>query len=216
MSRIPQQKGKRGSLKWIQAAIENAPELIQPKTIETVHWLSPLSGDDYAEYRDEAFLSCVGLDHLSDELKAFWPSRGPQWDALGKAGDTIILVEAKAHVREFYSPGTQAGPASKALIENSLAKAKTALGAQDLSDWSQLFYQYTNRIAHLNWLIDNGVSACLLFVSFVKDDDMKGPGTAEAWKAVFQTADHALGIPTYHKLSKYILHVYPDVTKISD
>ena len=45
-------------------------------------WVSPLKKDRFSEYQDTAFLKACGLEHLSDELKAFWPRRGPVWDAL--------------------------------------------------------------------------------------------------------------------------------------
>ena len=211
MSRVPQPQGERGSLKWIQAFIERAPDALVPQGLDSIEWLSPLRSDAFAEYRDTAFLEVLGLGQQAEALRAFWPRSGPQWDALGRSGDTVILVEAKAHLREFFSPGTQAGPASKAVIGEALAQVKTALGARDVSDWSQLFYQYTNRLAFLWWMRSRGIDARLLFISFVGDVEMSGPSSAAEWNAAFTTAEHALGLNSRHVLSRYVHHIYPDV-----
>jgi|GEM_PF-1898197 putative hemolysin len=41
---------------------------------------------------------------------------------------------------------------------------------------------------------------------------MKGPVSAETWEAAFQTADFALGLPKRHKFSRFIHHVFSDVS----
>ncbi len=33
-----------------------------------LRWVSPLESENFAEYRDEAFLKALGLDRLTDEL----------------------------------------------------------------------------------------------------------------------------------------------------
>ncbi|MCW5718337.1 MAG: hypothetical protein KIS68_10955 [Bauldia sp.] len=104
--RIPQPLGTRGSLRWVQIAINRHPDLLEA-ALPGIRWLSPLAADDYAEYRDGSFLRLVGLDSLTPKLKGFWPTRGPQWDALGLMGTAPVLVEAKAHLREFISPPTR-------------------------------------------------------------------------------------------------------------
>ena len=67
MGRVKQSIGERGSLKWIQKAINQTPprkldELILPhlKGAESITWSSPLSSDSHAEYRDAAFLEKIG------------------------------------------------------------------------------------------------------------------------------------------------------------
>jgi hypothetical protein len=112
--RVPQLKEKpRGSQKWIQDLINACPELLNVRIREKVAslsereicWVSPLRQDDFAEYRDAAFLTRLNLKDFSKKLCQFWPQNGPQWDALGRTSDgkAFILVEAKANVPELVS-----------------------------------------------------------------------------------------------------------------
>lgn len=167
MGRVSQLAGKRGSLKWIQQAVNEAwPSLNEPildavGKDQTVDWRSPLHSDDYAEYRDGAFLERIGLGHLRPELAAYWPSGGPQWDALGvTSGGTVLLVEAKAHIAEMCSPGSSASEASLKLIKLRLNETAEALRAKsNRAHWHVVFYQLANRLAHLHWLRTRAVSA---------------------------------------------------------
>lgn len=61
--------------------------------IRPIEWLSPLRTDDYAEYRDAAFLQKLGLAQHAAALKEFWPTRGPQWDGLGHDGQQTVYSE---------------------------------------------------------------------------------------------------------------------------
>ena len=68
MGRIIQPKGDRGSLKWIQHVINGCPDVLSKPILDaigagktqSIEWLSPLADDDYAEYRDQAFLELLG------------------------------------------------------------------------------------------------------------------------------------------------------------
>lgn len=51
-------------------------------TAEAIDWRSPLQSAAFKEYRDGEFLAAVELSGVADELKEFWPARGPRWDAL--------------------------------------------------------------------------------------------------------------------------------------
>lgn len=221
--RAVQPVGSKGSLKWMQlAANQKAGSLEEPiisrvGNASKIEWLSPLERDDFAEYRDAAFLKLLRLPHLADELKHFWPRGGPQWDALGKTDNgCVLLVEAKAHIAEFCSPPSQASETSLDKIKASLGWAAKRLGVAeyDAERWHRQFYQYANRLAHLVWLRDRGVDAFLVTVDFCGDEEMKGPNSSEAWKAAYQAAEYALGLPKRHSHSPYILHVYPDVRLI--
>ncbi|MBD3785767.1 MAG: hypothetical protein IE922_02185 [Sphingomonadales bacterium] len=211
--RVPQAEGTKGSLKWIQRAVALRPDLLQPPGLAPIRWLSPLASDDFAEYRDGAFLDLLGLGHLTPALAAFWPRGGPQWDALGLAGDLPVLLEAKAHIGEFLSPPTQARDAARAQINAAFAQVQPIFRAKPRAPWTDLFYQYANRLAHLAFLHAQGCPAHLMFVGFLGDQTpgIDGPATAEAWQAAFHCADHVLGLPRRHPLARYIHHLTPHV-----
>ena len=208
--RVIQPAGQRGSLKWIQRAVNEALEnpICAATRATGIDWLSPLASDDFAEYRDTAFLTRIGCGDLAAELAAFWPARGPQWDALGRTdrGD-VLLIEAKAHVAELCSPATQASPAPRVRIEAALEGLAERLGARaGHAPWATTFYQLANRLAHLDFLRRNGVAAWLVLVNVVGDDDIGGPSTSAAWEAAYQVAFYALGLPRRHALSRYLIH----------
>jgi hypothetical protein len=188
-----QKKGEKGSLKWIQILINNRPDIIGSRMRSKfeipidvdIQWISPLKEDDYAEYRDEAFLTALGLMHkpMKVKLSDFWPKGGPQWDALGKLSDgSVLLVEAKAHISEVISHIQAISPISIKFIEESLERTKRKLGVKTKNLWTTPFYQYANRIAHLHFLKNlNGIKSYLVFVNFIGDEEMDGPKTELEW-----------------------------------
>ena len=224
MSRIEQDKGKRGSLKWIQRAVnERWADLDQPILAKvpralSINWSSSLVADNYAEYRDAGFLARLELSDMEAELAGFWPARGPQWDALGRTdAGHVLLVEAKAHVQELCSSSTAAGPESRGIIEKRLAEVASRLGARNgHAPWADQFYQLGNRLAHLEFLRQRGVPAYLVLVNFLNDSDMSGPTTIEAWQAAYDVALHVMGLGRRHALSAYMVDVYPDVSRYRD
>jgi hypothetical protein len=52
-------------------------------------------------------------------------------------------------------------------------------------------------------------------VNFLNDTDMHGPTTPEVWEAADQVVNHVMGLKKPHQLSRYIIHVYPDVPAIT-
>jgi hypothetical protein len=174
------------------------PEL----TDATIQWRSPLASESYAEYWDRAFLDNGGLSQHAAELKAFWPSGGPHWDALaavtvpGSNRPGVLLAEGKSYPGELYGSGCQAKPGSqsRALIENSLANTQRTLGVTDRTpaDWCGPLYQSANRLAHQQWLRTRGVRVWLVHLLFV-DDPIK-PTSAKEWEAAMAAADEELGV----------------------
>ena len=224
--RVPQPEGNKGSLKWIQKLVNEHPQVLDREIksacnipdAESITWVSPLREDEYAEYRDDSFLAQLDVKLGYHPLNKFWPDRGPQWDALGKThGGAQILVEAKAHVDELESDGTQASGPSRDTIQESLWKVQEFLGVDRSIPWTGKFYQYANRLAHLYLLRElNEVNANLVFVYFIGDKDVKGPNSEAEWKAALTIAKGVLGLGERHQLSKYIGEVFIDVRNLKD
>jgi len=181
--RTLQPMGTKGSLKWIQKLINEKPQIIDSRLGHNeIEWRSPLSQDDFAEYRDSEFLTVLGLDHLHPALKKFWPRNGPQWDALGRAGQTILLVEAKANIPEISSSCAAKSPRSITTINNAFIATKAFFGVDSKNNWLTGYYQYANRLAHLYFLREIcNVDAVLVFIYFC-DDPTHIPTSAQEWQ----------------------------------
>ncbi len=219
MSRIIQTKGTKGSLKWVQEVVNNKPHLLYnpiKKSIgadkkNNIEWLSPKANDNYAEYRDQAFLDLLGIKLTKTKLQDFWPNRGPQWDALGRLGnEAYFLVEAKAHISEIISSSQAKSPKSKALIKKSLDKTQKYLDLKPHIDLTQGFYQYANRLAHLYFLrVLNHIPAYMTFIYFI-DDHTHIPTTKAEWTGALKLMHSFLGNHN-HNLFKYVIDVFIDV-----
>jgi len=225
MTRIIQKSDGHGSLKDIQLLVNKNVSLIDNylKNIfmgfsnDEIIWTSPLEQDDFAEYRDNDFLLKVGLDPNRINLDKFWPTRGPQWDALAKTKNgKIILVEAKANIPELVSPATGAKKKSKCLIDNSLCETKKYLNITNDIDWSGKFYQYTNRLAHLYFLREKcKEQAYLINIYFIGDKTVLGPKTKQEWDGALKVLKTYLGI-SRHKLSKYTADIFIDINDLKN
>lgn len=228
MARYPQERAHKGSQKWLQDLVNDCPELLDAairremsEIAAPIEWVSPLADDDFAEYRDGAFLEKLGVSLDCVPLDEFWPPRGPQWDALGKTrGGQIILLEAKAHVDEAIS-SCQACENSRALIRESLESVKSYVGARPSADWMENFYQYGNRLAHLFLLRHlNGIPAFLVNLYFLNAVEMTSPSTivpktVEEWEDAIANQERILGIPPKHALSQHMVRAFVDTRDIA-
>jgi hypothetical protein len=123
-------------------------------------WLSPVKEDGYKEYTGKRFWDLIFS--LSDttplkETRSFWPLRGCHWDGIievlnGSVRVGIILLEAKAHTSELFSSISARSESSIRIILDTLEKVKGKLRAVNESDWTGLYYQTANRIAHIMYL----------------------------------------------------------------
>lgn len=195
---------RAGSQRWLQIGVDRKPELLQSalrragalERRETLEWATPRAEDNFREFRDQEALRRAGLSPATP-LSAFWPARGPVWDAIGRTSmDAAVFVEAKAHIAEAASPGTTATAASKAKIEAVLGAARRYYGPRSRASWTGLFYQYANRLAHQFFLARvNGLPARLVFLYFLNADDVDGPISEEEWRGASRLIHAALGIP---------------------
>ena len=215
----------RGSQRWLQVAIARASDRLDAafrragalNDDQKIEWRSPLASKAFCEYRDEAALALLGIEHLPvRSLADFWPPRGPVWDALGVTNDGIkILLEAKAHIAEAASPASKASPASLARIQQSLEQARRHYAPRSGANWSGSLYQYANRLAFqflLNKL--NGIPSRLVFLEFCNAPDVKGASEAE-WRGATEMIHSLLGIPS--DLTKFgVYHVHIDWHELQD
>ena len=217
----------RGSQRWLQIAVNRCPDVIDSAIVkaldlcpgEEIEWLSPLESDCFAEYRDAQFLERLGVSLKKRPLKDFWPRKGPQWDGLARiGGDRLLLLEAKANIPELDSTPTGATGKSLKKIKKALAETRKFLKVKSETDWSQCFYQYANRLAHLYLLRElNGLDAFLVFVYFVDDRTVpnRDPVSREGWEAAISLATKHLGISPRRCASENVKDVFIDVSDMS-
>ena len=214
----------------MQNLVNHCPELLDREiaphlkpTSSTFEWHSPLECDEYAEYQDSAFVARLGTDLSCHPLGAFWPRRGPVWDGLGTTNrGQMLLLESKAHIKELNSPPTSASGNSLAKIQESLSETKRFIGSKSGVDWETSFYQYTNRLAHLYLLREkNKLDAYLIFLYFLNAREMSAsdtvvPETKAEWESAITLMERYLGLPSRHKLSRYIIHAFVDTNDIAE
>jgi hypothetical protein len=142
-------------------------------------------------------LKKAAIAELRKPLQSFWPPRGPVWDAIGITSEgSPLFIEAKAHIPEAASPATKASPTSRKLIDQSLTDARRFYAPRAAADWSGLFYQYANRLAHQYFLRRlNHIPSILVFLYFLNADDMLGPTSEKEWHGAVRLIHAVLGIP---------------------
>lgn len=190
--------GNRRVRELSQKIIQGLPSLASLDPC--LHWVSPLENERFAEYQDTAFLKACGFEHLSSDLRKFWPRGGPVWDALARVeygevntGKGVILVEAKSHPPEIYGSGCQASPKSRRKIEEALLLTKRWLGVKEDIDWTGPLYQSANRLAHLYFFREiANVPAWLVNIYFFNDPH--SPTDHEKWQNALRKVKAELGI----------------------
>jgi hypothetical protein len=156
-----------------------------------------------SEYTTLDFLENLGLDPSGENQKYFeyWPSTGePQhWDLIGKTADGyIVLVEAKAHIKELISSTGASPRGSLPKIENAFALVRTRIGVTDSSPWTKNYYQLANHIFTCWYLNEiRKIPTVLLNVYFIEDERPDGyvcPQTVREWENAIQNEYEYLGI----------------------
>lgn len=185
MSNTSNGPASKGSKFWVQTLVNSnqGARLTQEiqkadPTVGNITWLSPLAKDNYAELKlkNAPTMNLLGLKaHDLD----FWPGRQPQWDAVGIVSndqgswDTLVLVEAKAHISEINTPCKATATSSLDLIETSLRDTHNDLALQghtfNLDLWKGKYYQVGNRLAFLHKLRQKHYDVRLVFLNIVDD-----------------------------------------------
>jgi hypothetical protein len=214
-----------GSQRWLQIAVNLKPESLLSALRRSgaiaqqisVTWRSPLEFDGFREYRDRTALAKAGIVDLVMPLEGFWPARGPVWDAIGVTSDgNPLFIEAKAHIPEAASPPTKASPASRKMIDQSLADARRFYAPKARADWSGIFYQYGNRLAYQYFLRErNNVPSVLIFLYFLNAIDVLGPTSEKEWEGAAGLIHAVLGVP--RDLTSYgVFEVFLDTRMLQD
>jgi hypothetical protein len=214
---------KKGSQRWLQVAVDRLPEALNApiraalsRPGVAIEWISPLRAQSFQEYRDQDVMSRCQIDLKHRMLSDFWPAGGPMWDGLARCGDDVILLEAKAHIPEIVSPRTRASEPARGRIRKSMEDAQRSLSPKSLGwvDWTGTFYQYANRVAHLQFLREhNKIRAHLVNVYFINATDVGGPSNADEWKGAIKVVKAYLGLGRT-RMSKYMHDVFIDVTPL--
>jgi hypothetical protein len=197
---------KRSQLQ-IQIAVNRHREELNQKLLEAlptlakldpaICWVSPLEEDNFHEYWDGDLLERIGRPDLIPKLKAFWPARGPHWDAVAVArssdGEWLgpVLVEAKSYPGETRSSCAAEGD-RRELIEQRLAETRDWLDVaqEHASAWTKGLYQAANRLTFLRWWCEVLHEQAWLVNVYVVEDpsDPKIATTKERWLKTRQVA----------------------------
>ena len=216
----------RGSQRWLQLLVNKFKPIffreilremphLNLNCIDQIEWLSPLEKNDYFEYSDSAFINQLGVKLEHKALVDFWPKGGPVWDGLARTEkEDLLLFEAKSHIGELKSFLKAGAKNSEEKISRSLTQTQDFLGVKSHLGWTEPFYQYTNRLAHLYFLrVVNKLPAYLVFVYLMNDPDMHGPSTREEWQGALKLMKALLGL-SRHKLSKYMADIFINVNEM--
>jgi hypothetical protein len=132
-------------------------------------------------------------EKIKANWKAYWPQTGtpPNWDAVlySKREDEWIIVGAKARLQELES-SCGASDGSRKIIESALGKTQERFGIQCGNCWLFPYYQLANRLAFINFLLENKIKASLLYIYFLNgwpNNPNKNVTSQKAWRGAIDT-----------------------------
>ena len=162
MSNTSKGRGTKGSKFWMQVVVENSNlrDELDNQIGESLEWLSPLAGnnEEFLEYKlnQKVMLDKLGItEEEGKNIFSFWPNNQPQWDglAISKDGETLYLVEAKAHLSELNSKLSATNPTSVKQITNTMREVhKEYFASGNFEAWTDKYYQLANRLTFLKKL----------------------------------------------------------------
>jgi hypothetical protein len=156
---------------------------------------------------------------LENKWKAFWPQSGncQNWDAIAKVGNEWLLVEAKARAGELISNCGAKSDKSRTQIEKSFKATKDYFHIKGANDWMKRYYQRSNRIAMLYFLLDNNIPAKLLSVYFIngyeKESSPESVSSEEEWNRILNKEKTHLDIKDNKRLNGLSKELFIDVFK---
>ena len=207
---IRKQTGIEGSLTWYDFPKDKSenPRSSLDKEYMGIEFLS-----DIANYRT-----------LKEKFKEYWPRKSQYWDGIilnvDKTTWQYILVEAKAHLGELESDTQAESTESITRINKAFDTTQNRFDITTSNDWSKCYYQAANRLAFINFMLDNGIRASLLNIYFIngwiKRDlnetrtviEDKSVKSEEEWRKKINEQYTYLGFN--HNAQKYIHEVFLD------
>jgi hypothetical protein len=170
------------------------------------------------EYIGLEFLDKKLLNKVSGNWKKYWPKNGPNWDGIiycspivpnSSLEDKWIIVEAKAQIKELESPCQAENKESKKQIEEAFFVTQRRFNIKTENSWLKQYYQLANRLAFINFMLDNGIQCSLLNIYFINgwpNKPEKNVMNIGTWKEKIHEEYSYLGINNEAK--KYISEIF--------
>jgi hypothetical protein len=162
---------------------------------------------------------------LSEKWNAYWPQTGsvPNWDAIIHCSSIVpntnlkdkwIIVEAKAHLKELESNSDAKNLISKDKIAKAFESTQKRFQINTQNSWFEKYYQLANRLAFINFMLDNGIECSLLNIYFIngwQDDPERNVQTVDEWKNKINDEYSYLGINDNAK--EYISQIFVECSE---
>ena len=170
------------------------------------------------EYVGINFLDKKLLNKVSGNWKKYWPQNAQNWDAIlycspivpnTSLKDQWIIVEAKANIKELESDSGVKDKESKKQIEEAFMATQKRFSIKTENNWLKKYYQLANRLAFINFMLDNGINCSLLNIYFTngwQNKPEKNVLNIETWKKAINDEYTYLGINNNAK--KYISEIF--------
>jgi len=117
-------------------------------------------------------------------------------------------VEAKAHINEMESDSGVKDQLNKKQIENAFIATKNRFGIYTENSWLKKYYQLANRLAFINFMLDNEIQCSLLNIYFVNGWPKSERNVLDVniWKKAINDEYSYLGINK--NAQKYISEIF--------
>ena len=200
--------------------ISHSPSLLAfiPRE-QIIDWKSPLVHEEYREYQDDFlkfyYNDAISLQESNQLLREFWPKNGPVWDGIGIVEGAeqkgLILVEAKAHIRETSSKIRATSELSISQITETITVTQKQFGSTtyntSITPWLNEYYQL-DRLAYLYLLNQKlQIPTWLIQVHFIGDSTHINT-SKEQWIAHYQKVFKTLGISHSASLLSQLVIMY--------
>jgi len=172
-----------------------------------LEWLSPTEENNkFHEHQLNNKIIMEKLDLEKGVWDNFWPGRQPQWDGIILTENTVYLIEAKSHLKEFVPRRKSDKNASdkrkrnNEMICTALKNVAKTYNSNANNNWLTKYYQVANRLAFLEKLkelLKNKKEVQLIFLNFINDptwEKEKRVKDEKEWSEKYQKIFKEMGI----------------------